>query len=371
MYLNDVFTVTVNLAGLPGISVPAGLDAQGLPLGLQLIGKPWGEAESAERRLCGGARGERSGADGPNIVEFALSTTNGVGQPLYSRGLFAGPNRAARACARFPSDDLAQEAFLSEGGPERDRLGVDPDGDGFRLPLGSHPLPQGCLRRRAELTPAFRPSPNRGPRRGGARPDMVVIHYTAMRDAEAALDRLCDPEAHVSAHYLIAKTGEVLQLVEEAERAWHAGAGAWGHVTDINSRSIGIELDNTGAEPFAEPLMAALEALLSGVLARWAIRPERVIGHSDMAPPPQDRSRPALRLAAAGAAGAVGLARAGRARRFPCRCRPRGLARTTGRHRPRRAGARGGAAAVPALGDRAARRHRPGHRRRSRTTLSR
>jgi N-acetylmuramoyl-L-alanine amidase len=113
---------------------------------------------------------------------------------------------------------------------------------------------------------------------------MVVIHYTAMRDAEAALDRLCDPEAHVSAHYLIAKTGEVLQLVEEAERAWHAGAGAWGHVTDINSRSIGIELDNTGAEPFAEPLMAALEALLSGVLARWAIRPERVIGHSDMAP---------------------------------------------------------------------------------------
>jgi len=134
------------------------------------------------------------------------------------------------------------------------------------------------------LTPRFVPSPNRGPRRGGARPDLVVLHFTAMRDAGAALDRLCDPAAHVSAHYLVAKTGEALQLVEEGERAWHAGAGAWGRVTDINSRSIGIELDNTGAEPFSEPLMAALEALLSGILARWRIPPERVIAHSDMAP---------------------------------------------------------------------------------------
>ncbi len=134
------------------------------------------------------------------------------------------------------------------------------------------------------MTPGWVPSPNRGPRRGGARPDLVVIHYTAMRNADAALDRLCDPEAQVSAHYLIAKTGEVVQMVDEADRAWHAGGGAWGPVRDVNSRSIGIELDNTGREPFSEPLMAALEALLAGILSRWSITPERVIGHSDMAP---------------------------------------------------------------------------------------
>jgi N-acetylmuramoyl-L-alanine amidase len=134
------------------------------------------------------------------------------------------------------------------------------------------------------LTPQHVPSPNRGPRRGGARPDLVVIHYTAMQTAEAALERLCDPAAQVSAHYLIAKTGAVTQMVDEAERAWHAGAGAWGRTADINSRSIGIELDNTGREPFSEPLMAALEQVLAGILSRWAIPPERVIGHSDMAP---------------------------------------------------------------------------------------
>lgn len=128
------------------------------------------------------------------------------------------------------------------------------------------------------------PSPNHGPRRGGAVPDMVVLHFTAMADVQAAHDRLCDPEAAVSAHYLIAKTGDLIALVPEDRRAWHAGAGAWGRHGDINSRSIGIELDNTGTEPFSEPLMAALEPLLAGILARWAIPPARVIGHSDMAP---------------------------------------------------------------------------------------
>jgi N-acetylmuramoyl-L-alanine amidase len=72
--------------------------------------------------------------------------------------------------------------------------------------------------------------------------------------------------------------------VDEAARAWHAGAGAWGAVTDVNSRSIGIEIDNDGRSPFSEPAMAALERLLPGVMARWSIPPERVIGHSDMAP---------------------------------------------------------------------------------------
>ena len=127
-------------------------------------------------------------------------------------------------------------------------------------------------------------SPNYGPRRGGALPDIVVLHYTAMVDAQAACKRLCDPQAEVSAHYLIGRDGTVWSLVDEAQRAWHAGAGYWGGVTDVNSRSIGIELNNTGAQPFPAPQMAALEVLLPGILERWSIPPERVIGHSDMAP---------------------------------------------------------------------------------------
>lgn len=128
------------------------------------------------------------------------------------------------------------------------------------------------------------PSPNCGPRRDGARPDLIVIHYTATPGVEPARTWLCSPEAEVSAHYLVAPDGAVEQLVAEEARAWHAGAGAWGDVTDVNSRSIGIELVNSGDAPFPEPQMAALEALLAGIMARWDVPPERVIGHSDMAP---------------------------------------------------------------------------------------
>ncbi|MHC0053837.1 N-acetylmuramoyl-L-alanine amidase [Actibacterium sp. D379-3] len=128
------------------------------------------------------------------------------------------------------------------------------------------------------------PSPNFGGRRDGVRPDLIVLHYTAMATAQAACERLCDPLAEVSAHYLIAGDGQVLTLVPEDLRAWHAGAGAWGAVTDVNSRSIGIELANDGASPFAAAQMDALEALLADLMARHAIAPERVIGHSDMAP---------------------------------------------------------------------------------------
>lgn len=127
------------------------------------------------------------------------------------------------------------------------------------------------------------PSPNFGDRRG-KRVELVVLHYTAMATASEALARLCDPETEVSAHYLIDQDGTVFSLVEEANRAWHAGAGEWGGEGDVNSRSIGIELQNIGAEPFAEPQMAALEALLDGILARHGLSPKAVIGHSDMAP---------------------------------------------------------------------------------------
>lgn len=113
---------------------------------------------------------------------------------------------------------------------------------------------------------------------------MIVLHYTGMESAEAALERLCDPEVEVSAHYMIAEDGRIWQMVDEAARAWHAGAGEWRGITDVNSRSIGIELVNRGDHPFAEPQMAALEALMRGIMARWAIAPEGVIGHSDMAP---------------------------------------------------------------------------------------
>ncbi|WP_299656355.1 N-acetylmuramoyl-L-alanine amidase [uncultured Tateyamaria sp.] len=115
-------------------------------------------------------------------------------------------------------------------------------------------------------------------------PRFVVLHYTAMATADAAIERLCDPASDVSAHYVICKSGRVTQLVPEGLRAWHAGAGEWRGLTDINSRSIGIELDNDGQTPFAEPLMHSLEHLLTGILSAWNIPPENVIGHSDMAP---------------------------------------------------------------------------------------
>lgn len=127
------------------------------------------------------------------------------------------------------------------------------------------------------------PSPNHGERRGGLRPSLVVIHYTGMESCAAARDRLCDPLAEVSAHWLISETGVVEALVPEDRRAWHAGAGEWRGMDDINSHSIGIELANRGDHPFAEAQMAALEGLLAGVLARWSIPPQGVIAHSDMA----------------------------------------------------------------------------------------
>lgn len=128
------------------------------------------------------------------------------------------------------------------------------------------------------------PSPNFGERRGRGRVELVVLHYTAMPSCADALERLCDPGSEVSAHYLIDADGAVLSLVDEGARAWHAGAGAWGGGNDVNSRSIGIELANSGREPFAEPQMAALESLLAVVLERHALPPEAVIAHSDMAP---------------------------------------------------------------------------------------
>jgi N-acetylmuramoyl-L-alanine amidase len=116
------------------------------------------------------------------------------------------------------------------------------------------------------------------------RPELVVIHYTGMATAAAARARLCDPAAEVSAHWLIDEVGHAEPLVDEAMRAWHAGAGAWRGRGDVNSRSIGIELANPGDRPFPLRQMRALERLLADVLGRWSIPPAGVIAHSDMAP---------------------------------------------------------------------------------------
>lgn len=128
------------------------------------------------------------------------------------------------------------------------------------------------------------PSPNCGARRDDLVPRFVVLHYTAMDSAAAAISYLCDPNSQVSAHYVICKTGKITQLVGEGQRAWHAGAGEWFGLDDMNSRSIGIELDNNGHAPFQAALMNSLETLLTRIMAGWDIPPDHVIGHSDMAP---------------------------------------------------------------------------------------
>jgi N-acetylmuramoyl-L-alanine amidase len=131
-----------------------------------------------------------------------------------------------------------------------------------------------------------RPSPNHGPRPGPI--DMLVLHYTGMRNAEAALERLCSPEAALSAHYLVAEDGAVWRLVDETRRAWHAGVSSWRGRGDVNGASIGIELVNPGHEfgyrPFPESQMAALEALCRDILARHPIPLRHVLAHSDVAP---------------------------------------------------------------------------------------
>ncbi len=134
------------------------------------------------------------------------------------------------------------------------------------------------------MTPEWRPSPNFGERKGGAVPQLIVLHYTAMKSCNAACRTLCNPDNEVSAHYLICKDGHVVQMVEESKRAWHAGAGTWQGRGDVNSRSIGIEMSNTGLVPFSAPLFDSLEALVRGIMTRWDIPASRVIAHSDFAP---------------------------------------------------------------------------------------
>ena len=152
-----------------------------------------------------------------------------------------------------------------------------------------------------------RASPNHGARAGARRPDSLVLHYTGMRNGPSAVDRLCDPASEVSCHYVVTEAGELLQLVAEDRRAWHAGRSFWQGDTDLNSASIGIEIVNGGHEfglpPFPDIQIDAVIALCRDLIARYAIRPERILAHSDIAPPrkrdPGERF-PWQRLAEAG-----------------------------------------------------------------------
>lgn len=131
-------------------------------------------------------------------------------------------------------------------------------------------------------------SPNHDERPPGSVIDMLVLHYTGMKTADEALARLCDPQAKVSAHYTIGRDGRVFAHVPEARRAWHAGASWWAGESNVNGRSIGIELVNPGHEfgyvPFTQSQIAALIDLSKLILARHPIPANRVVGHSDVAP---------------------------------------------------------------------------------------
>lgn len=116
------------------------------------------------------------------------------------------------------------------------------------------------------------------------RPNLVILHHTTNDTLEEALHTLTSPLREVSAHYLIGRDGRIVQLVEENARAWHAGKSWWGGQTDVNSASIGIELDNNGNEPFAERQITALLLLLGDIRQRYRIPAANFIGHADVAP---------------------------------------------------------------------------------------
>lgn len=130
------------------------------------------------------------------------------------------------------------------------------------------------------------PSPNQNDRQ---RPvSMLVLHYTGMENGQAALNRMCDAEAQVSAHYMIEEDGRVFRLVDEDKRAWHAGVSEWNGITDVNSASIGIEIVNGGHDyglpDFPDVQINALIPLCKRIIAAHRIAPRNIVGHSDIAP---------------------------------------------------------------------------------------
>jgi len=160
---------------------------------------------------------------------------------------------------------------------------VTTDNSGLELSLGRTDSPQATH---------CRPSPNFGARRGhgeaAADIRFLILHYTGMETARAALDWLCAPESEVSAHYFVDEDGTITQCVAEAARAWHAGAGSWRGETDINSHSIGIEIVNPGHahdyRSFPDAQIGAVIRLCRDIVTRHGIEPRHVLAHSDTAP---------------------------------------------------------------------------------------
>ena len=138
------------------------------------------------------------------------------------------------------------------------------------------------------LASEFLPSPNVEPRQNDFNPDMLILHYTGMDDAKAACRWLCDPVSKVSCHYLIDERGSIIQMVDEGMRAWHAGISSWKDEEDINSCSIGIEIQNpghaAGYPDFPDAQMLSVVALCKDIATRHDIHSTRVLGHSDIAP---------------------------------------------------------------------------------------
>ena len=138
------------------------------------------------------------------------------------------------------------------------------------------------------LASTYLPSPNIELRRDDRKPDMLILHYTGMEDARKACRWLCDPVSKVSCHYLVDEHGAIVQMVDEGMRAWHAGVSSWKDEDDINSRSIGIEIQNpghaAGYPDFPDTQMLAVIALCKDIVARYGVPPARVLAHSDIAP---------------------------------------------------------------------------------------
>ena len=138
------------------------------------------------------------------------------------------------------------------------------------------------------LVRALRSSPNHGPRQRPDAPDAVILHYTGMTDGESAIAWLCDPASNVSCHYVVEENGDVLQLVAESRRAWHAGRSVWAGDTDMNSASIGIEIVNAGhvggLPPYPEHQIEAAIALLDDIVRRHHVPAARILAHSDVSP---------------------------------------------------------------------------------------
>jgi N-acetylmuramoyl-L-alanine amidase len=137
------------------------------------------------------------------------------------------------------------------------------------------PVPQ-----RAGIPTTWQGSPNFNERK----PNFVIIHHTSDDTVDQALRTLANPARSVSAHYLIGRDGTIIQLVDERARAWHVGESKWGADTDLNSASLGIELDNNGNEPFADPQISALLRLLADIKERYHIPAANFLGHADVAP---------------------------------------------------------------------------------------